>query len=184
MKWRLSGFSQVVQIRAPVSAAELRFPPARTSQQTSTSIIRLMDLIRAGAASPGLGAGEARGAGGQRSPRRYLALPVTWLNWRVCANSISSRLFQNKRDFGIASPGSPTLPPSLHLITLSPPSDEHPRPGGLRRVPVRRQCLSAEPGSPPPQPGPGARPRVGAAEEDRRGFCKTDLKRRVQTSAL
>lgn len=69
MKWRLSGFSQVVQIRAPVSAAELRFPPARTSQQTSTSIIRLMDLIRAGAVSPGLGAGEARRAGGHRSPR-------------------------------------------------------------------------------------------------------------------
>lgn len=60
MKWRLSGFSQVVQIRAPVSVAEPRFPPAGTSQQTSTSIIRLMDLIRAGAASPGLGAAEMR----------------------------------------------------------------------------------------------------------------------------
>lgn len=53
---------------ACICRAELRFPPARTSQQTSTSIIRLMDLIRAGAASPGLGAGAARGAGGSARP--------------------------------------------------------------------------------------------------------------------
>lgn len=80
MKWRLSGFSQVVQIRAPVSAAEPRFPPAGTSQQTSTLIIRLMDLIRAGAASPGLGAAGVRGAGGHGRD----SLEGRWTRGRRC----------------------------------------------------------------------------------------------------
>lgn len=178
MKWRLSGFSQVVQIRAPVSAAELRFPPARTSQQTSTSIIRLMDLIRAGAASPGLGAGEVKGAGGQRSPRhaaegrgpfpmgqwpvgtaasprRYLALPDTW----VCANSISKSALSNKRDLGISSPGSP-IPPHQNACL---PSSELPQPTELLAssavwaaegaAAAAAHCHGAR--QPPPRPEPG-----------------------------
>lgn len=175
MKWRLSGFSQVVQIRAPVSATELRFPPARTSQQTSTSIIRLMDLIRAGAASPGLGAGEARGAGGQRSPGRAAEGRAPFPRGAMLppAGTWRSPLPARARGFGqtpflagsfeqtrtSASPrrahqittGPP--PRRLHPSTLSPPSYEHPRPCGLRE-------------------GAGARPRVGAVEEEGRGFCK------------
>lgn len=174
MKWRLSGFSQVVQIRAPVSAAELRFPPAGTSQQTSTSIISLMDLIRAGAASPGLGAeggsggselpspvGRRPGRGG-RSPRRYPAFPATCPGSRLQAKSVSIRLFPANETSPWPRHGrtNPRLP-RPDLSTLSPPSSEHPRPCGLRRVPGQRQRLSAEPGSPRRGPAPEHAPEPG-----------------------
>lgn len=111
MKWRLSGFSQVVQIRAPVSAAEPRFPPAGTSQQSSTSIIPLMDLIRAEAASPGLGAAEM----GEREGSAEME-PVPWRGdgWTrspLPQPRLQALLPQIKPELGIASPGSPAQNP-------------------------------------------------------------------------
>jgi len=158
MKWRLSGFSQVVQIRAPVSAAELRFPPAGTSQQTSTSIIPLMGLIRAGLAGsrgggrsaphaaqgsslfPGGAAAAAPPAGTGRPPY----CPAPW----------------SKRELGMASPGTPTR--SLLPSTPSPPSRGHRGCGRSRGGGV------AVPPS-PAAPGPGRWRR-------REGGCrKTDF---------
>lgn len=174
MKWWLSGFSQVVQIRAPVSAAEPRFPPTGTSQQTSTSIIRLMDLIRAGAASPGLGAAEMRGAGGQCSPRRARTDPFpsrddgrrgrrslcgSWTRGSARTAFIGGA-FRDKRDLGIASPGSPTHKPRTFPYNqshLCPTSHEHPpRPCGLRRPAVLPQHV----------------PEPGLWKGRGRGFCK------------
>lgn len=156
MKWRLSGFSQVVQIRAPVSAAEPRFPPAGTSQQTSTLIIRLMDLIRARAASPGLGAGlrEAGGHGrdslegrctrGRRCPAELGGLHQPRLQAALSETSDT-----------LASPHCARQPTSH-----TPPSPEHPR--------GAEECSD-----------PAARTRAGAGKEEGKGLLQIDFKRKA-----